>query len=923
MKAFNKFMAVAACVALMITQLPFIASANTAPDYLQFPYFDDFESCNDFLVIAKTGSISEDVAPESLQGTLPKAYDGTTITKVSNSSWRGTIETYSDGVERMIKSSRNYGSKLNFDVGEFEPGLLSKQFTMECRFKLDETAVSDNSAVPRVFGEIARGKLGTNGNEFEDTIKLFFLVNGSVRIANNSRAESSSLLQDPDTNETFVMSPNKWYTIKCTYDFSEDSNNLTVTLMGERSDGSKIEASRTTSLVLLNDIPAEELTRFRLSHYDSDGDHNGKSVVYYKDLSLYNDEGSVGASRSMSLPFSDDFESYEPFEAQAQLLKTNGVDYPPVMNYGRLPSNYKNSTLTPDLTDKNRGFIDLAEEADGNNYIRIKVDKAWGRNNIDIGPFESGVLNSDNICAKFRAKMGEPGDTDHPGVMILLSQTGAGNNNETINSVPLLYFYPDRVLAFNGPMENLKRAWESFNTVWIKNSSGGNLRLTTGTWYDFECIFDFAEQKMSVKIKNEDNNEVYTAQTDSMAWCPQDFNPDSLTTFRLRSDARGSRDYLLTAGFDDISITSIPKFKFSADVQGKENISPTQLESIQVSFPQIKADPATISDSCVSMEPAVDDLRVTNITGEGFTIDLSNSGVLLEKTKYKLSLNGISGENGEELSGDGITFTTGETEKYIIYNDTFAFTSQGEETDKLVSGDIEFTMDAGNYSDEDITFAMGLYKKGENNYDTLVKYAESTVFSGVKTTLTESFNVPSADGYYIKGYFLSEPLNSIAQDFIIDSSGIHFTERSDTVYEYISYGPENVIVYENEDSVENICDGDTGTYWETYGSGDGSYITVDMGTEETIDFVQLAFSAADDGTMNYNYTVSVSEDGYDFNEVASGTTVNRENLKFIQNRFNPVKARYVRISKSDSTDGEMRLSHIGFYRLKDNQYWAF
>lgn len=927
MKKVSKFIAAALSAAMLTAQLPLLVSANTEPDYLQFPYFDDFESCDDFIVTAKTGSTSGDVTPENTKGALPEAYEGTTISRMANSSWCGTIETYSDGIERMIKSTRNYSSNLNFDVGEFEPGLLSNKFTMEVRIKLEQTYAADGTAVPRVYGELARGTVGINGNAPEDTIKLFLLVTGKVAISNKSDGTSLGWLSDPDTNEVFVMAPDKWYTIRCTYDFSETANNLTVELAGERSDGSRIETSATTSLAVLNDIPPQELTRFRFSHYQSNNDNNKQSVVYYKDLGFYNDavydNGSGNTvTVSRTLPFEDDFESYEPFEAQAQLADTKGMDYPPVMNYGKLPEIYKSITMTPSLTDKNRGYIDLAEEDDGNRYIRIKVDKAWGRNNIDIGPFAPGVLSSDKIKATFRAKMGEPGDTDHPGIMILLSQTGAGNNNDTINSVPLFYIWPDRVVLFKSPVASLnsfRSAWDTADSAVVRM---GSLRLTTGTWYDFECDFDFSEQTMSLKITNEDTNEVTSASVNSMSWCPEDFDPNALTTFRIRSDARGSRDYLLTAGFDDINIISTPKFKITSDIRGKKNVSPVETDSIRVNFPQIKADIDTIEDYSVSMNPWVDNLSITDITEDGFTIDLSDSGTLQENTEYTLTLNGILSVDGEELSNSSITFTTGEIEKYIMYNDTFEFTSGGGVTDCLTSGNIGFSMDAANYSESPIDFAMGLYKKDENGYDTMTKYVEQTIPAGERTTISQSFSIPSADGYYIKGYFLSDPFTSFAQDFVFDASGLHFTQRSDTVYDRLFYSADSILT-ENTEDAGNICDGDLKTYWESYGDGEGSCITVDMGAPEVIDFVSLAFCAADDETMNYRYTVSVSEDGYSFEEVASGSTLNRENLKFIQNKFNPVTARYIRISKSDSMDGELRLSYLGLYRASDNQYWAF
>lgn len=919
MKKNNKIAALLLGVFMLAVQLPPSALANEKPDYLQFPYFDDFESCGEFTAAARSGSVAEDAAPEMLNGELPEAYDGTTITKAANSGWKGTIETYFDGVERMIKSTRNYSSRLNFDIGEFEPGLLSSRFTTEMRFKADETVSGDGSAVPRVYAEIAKNALGTNGNDVNDTIKLFFMVQGSIRIANNSEATSSTLLTDPDSNETFVMSPDKWYTIRCTYDFTESANNLTVTLMGERDDGTYIETSKTTTLILTHEFNASELTRFRYSHYDSDTNHNGKSVVYYKDLSFYKDEEGMQLSKQM--PFYDDFESYEPFEAQAQLANTNGIDYPPVMNYGTLPANYKSITMTPSLTNKNRGFIDLAEEENGNRYIRIKVDKSWGRNNIDIGPFERGVLSGDKIKASFRTKMGEPGDTDHPGIMILLSQTGAGNNNDNINSVPLMYFWPDRVLLFKKPVDDLKSFRSSWDSADSAVSRVGNLRLTTGTWYDFECEFDFSEQKMSVKIKNEDTEEITESSVDSMSWCPEDFDPNKLTTFRIRSDGRGSRDYYLTAGFDDISLTVIPKFKFTADIEGQTNVSPVSLDNIEVKFPQIKADAATINSDCVMLEPYTENMRVYDVSEDGFKIDMSQCGALAENTEYKLSLNGILSEDGEELANDTVSFRTGELEKHMMYRDTFEFSAANGRTEQLKPGKITFSMDTGNYGTEPITFAMGLYEKDASGYDTMLQYGEETVSANERKTVSKSFNVPSAESCYIKGYFLSAPVESIAQDFVFDASGLHFTERAETVYNKINYYPQNITANGNTESIGNICDGDAQTFWET--SGNGSSITVDMGEAADIDFVQMSFCKSEDGTMDYRYTVSVSEDGADFADVASGSTLNRGNLRYIQNKFPAVRARYVRISKDSGMSGEMRISGLGMYRITDNRYWAF
>lgn len=926
MKRARKFTAAVLAAAMLITQLSLTALANTKPDYLQFPYFDDFESCDDFIVTAKTGSTSGDVSPENTKGALPKAYEGTTISRMANSSWCGTIETYDDGIERMIKSTRNYSSNVNFDVGEFEPGLLSKKFTMEVRIKLEQTYAADGTAVPRVYGELARGTIGLNGNAAEDTIKLFLLVTGKVAVVNKSDGTSLGWLRDPDTNEVFVMAPDKWYTIRCTYDYAETANNLTVELAGERSDGSRIKTSLSTSLAIINDIPAQELTRFRFSHYQSNNDNNKQSVVYYKDLGFYNDavydtgSGSI-ITDARQLPFKDDFESYEPFEAQAQLADTKGTDYSPVMNYGKLPENYKSITMTPSLTDKNRGYIDLAEEENGNKYIRIKVDKAWGRNNIDIGAFAPGVLGSDKIKASFRAKMGETGDTDHPGIMVLLSQAGAGNNNDNLNSVPLFYIWPDRVALFKKPVDNLK----SFRSTWDSEDSAvirmGGLRLTTGAWYDFECDFDFSEQSLSLKITNENTGEITSASSDTMSWCPEDFDPNAMTVFRIRSDARGSRNYLLTAGFDDINISSVPKFKITSDIQGKKNVSPVETKSIRVEFPQIKADVSTIDEESISMNPLPENLSITDVTEDGFTIDLSDSGALLENTEYTLSFNNILSVDGDELSNGRITFTTGEAEKYIMYNDTFEFTRGGNVITSLTSGRVGFSMDAADYSDSPITFAMGLYKKDENGYDTMIKYAEQELPTGERTAISQSFDVPSADGYYIKGYFLSEPLTSFAQDFVFDSSGLRFTERSGSVYERLFYGSDSVSAQDAE-SAKNICDGDLKTYWES-SSGDGSSITVDMGQSETIDFVNLAFCAAEDETMNYKYTISVSEDGNSFENVAAGSTLNRENMKFIQNKFAPVTARYIRISKDNSMDGEMRISYLGLYRTINNQYWAF
>ncbi len=912
MRRFNRIIGGIAGAVMLLSQIPVFA--NSGPDYLQFPYFDDFESYEPFTATAQVGNVTEDAAPV-MTGELPEAYDGTTITRMNNSSRCGTIELYDDGVEKMIKSTRNYTSSLNLDIGEFEPGLLSEKFTMEMRVKLEHTVPGEGSNVPRIYGQIAKSESsGTTGTDVNDTIKLFFLVNGIVRIPNNSSATGSSILQDPETGTDYVMDPNKWYTLRCEYDFSSSSNNLTLTLMGTRGDGRKIEASRTTTLYLENEYDPEDLTRFRISHFGSDPSANTQSVAYYKDISFYTD-----VERTMTLPFTDDMESYEPFEAQAQLMNAaSNTDYPPVMNFGTLPGSYSNSSLTPSLTDANRGFIELAQEDDGNKYLRIRRVNSWGRNNIDIGPFEKGVLSENKISARFRAKFGEPGETDFPGIMVMLSSTGAGNDTDDLNSIPMLYVYPDRVITFKGPMNKLTESLDNPDTVYIRDSSD---RIVMGSWYQFSIELDYEAQQMTVAITDEDSGRTSEVTLDSIPCCPSEtFSADELTTFRIRADRRGSREYDLTAGFDDIAVEIVPKFKISSDINGQTGVSPADTQTIDVSFPQIQADPESVAAAEIYSSPYIEGLNIGGVSSEGFTIDLSGAGVLEANTQYTITIDGITDLDGNALSGNKIVFTTGEAEKYIIYNDTLSFSGSSGELSALVPGDVRFSLEAGNYSLDPISFAMGLYRREQDGYDTMIDYTEQILPAGSRECIESSFTVPSGGEHYIKGYFLSSPLASIAQDLVFDGTGMHFTDRSEFVYEKIAYGSENVEANTDLDSVGNICDGDFSTCWE---AGADGYITVDMGETADIDFVQLAVYMPENAAANYLYDIQVSEDGSNFTTVASGNTLNRENLKFIQKRFDRTAARYVRIAADPSSPQPLRLTWVGLYKAADNQFWSF
>ena len=939
-KEIRRFLSVVISIITIAVLIPVTAFASTDPNYLEFPYFDDFQAHSAFVAGNQVSSEIKAASPRMLAGSLPKPYELSTITQMNSADGAGTIELYNDGKNKMIKSTRK-AQTLNFDTGDFKPGLLTDLFYFEFRFMTDVTTPADEAANPRVYGGLALNEEAVSGTEHTNFLKLFFLVGGNVRMSNTSDAASNSTLND-STGTAYKMQPKTWYTLSGFYNFSSASNNYSLTLSG----GGMTPITRVTTLRLpvvssvdldaLFRSKADKLTRFRLSHFSNDKTENGTatSTIYYSDLSFYTNTKMIAGG--MSMPITDDFENYDEIEAQAQLVNASGnLDYPPMMNRGSLPGYLGNSSLTPSQNAANSGYIytsveDIMEggaKVGENQYLTLERRNNWKRTNLDIAPFAKGDLTENKISLKFRLKMGNnSGGTNQTGFMVLLAPGTPGDDADNFPSVPLFYVYPDRVMM----MKNNPTSLSSFNPQdendsikLMLNDNKKKVMLIKDNWYNFETVFDYQENKISLNvggtfldINNQPVTQVCSLTVDNIPKCNVT-NPRDLVSLRFRADRRGND--IMTASIDDLDLRMIPKFKFDTEIQDETNVSPSKTKSIRVDFPQEKADSGTFSN--VSIYPEIENFVLRDVSENGFTVDLSNSPVLQENTAYEIRLNGVLSTGGNALYTNTVKFNTGSLDQYDIDKSSFMFSKNGSMLHSIQAGTVDFSLKAANFTSKAVEIATALYKKDANGYDTLLDYKETSIRnSGSYETVSQTVIVPQNEECYIKGYFFTDALTSAAQNFVFDKNGLYFTERADIAYKSVYYDTTNLTASANVNMASNVCDGSLSSYW-TSGTGSDEYITIDLGREIDLDSVRLAFPKSTDN-LGYRYTVSTSLDGTGFTKVSSGNTKDRENLKYIQNNFSRTTARFVRIQRDTAMAGPLKIGNIAINEISDNQYWA-
>lgn len=108
---------------------------------------------------------------------------------------------------------------------------------------------------------------------------------------------------------------------------------------------------------------------------------------------------------------------------------------------------------------------------------------------------------------------------------------------------------------------------------------------------------------------------------------------------------------------------------------------------------------------------------------------------------------------------------------------------------------------------------------------------------------------------------------------------------------------------------ENIVDGKKDTQW-TVTKLDEAFFSVDLGKEETIDRVEVKW--VNNSGYGKNYTVSVSKDGENWQEVSAVT--DSDGMVDIL-RFDPVNARYVKVSDITAGGGKtVTVYDFGVYR---------
>ena len=503
MRTTKKIMALISAVLLLVQVMPTGTPVVSAATGLTLPFSDDFQG-SAWTVRALAGTddtgntgdtYANLAAPEALTGTLPDAYSGTVITKISTESKRSTVELTKDDIldeNQYLKLTRNaQNSYLGFTVGNFAPGTFADKFTFEFRYKNIVTQTNNRSVTPRIDFNIGK----PDGDGSYEEITLFQIDETKIRVyANGQNGSSSDIIKNLNTNADYVMSDDTWYTIKCTLNPCDGYMPLIVSIKADAEAYWSSQAGSRRDLTSTNPVYTAykttilpEYTYLRFAYNQSPAHANLQSAAGIDDLKIYRDV-AFDESDYIAMPFEDDFQDHTNFKAIASDKVTNGfvVNTWPGMqtgaSMGDLPKAYSQSTMPPNnQTDKSTLELMSATEE---KYLKMTRGNTNNKQYLNIGPFAPGTL-SGNIGFEIDLKLEGSATAYHPEIELQLTTAAptSSNNTSTPPEYLRLFRMQGNQLYASGNPDASAAASNSFTRL------GGD--LAKGNWHTIKGTYNY------------------------------------------------------------------------------------------------------------------------------------------------------------------------------------------------------------------------------------------------------------------------------------------------------------------------------------------------------------------------------------------------------------------------------------------------